>query len=98
MAQKQDDFMQYDTVWHTLWQQRCSAYGEVKLGVGPVIEHGFYYDIDLGDETISEEDFPRIEKEMQISSRKQALSALKWPLMMQLSGLVTQNNHIKLSY
>mgnify|MGYP001390830805 CR=1 FL=1 len=35
-----------------------------KLGVGPVVDNGFYYDIDLGDETISEEDFPKIEKEM----------------------------------
>lgn len=35
-----------------------------KLGVGPVVENGFYYDIDLGDETISEEDFPKVEKEM----------------------------------
>lgn len=37
---------------------------EVKLGIGPVVDNGFYYDIDLGDETISEEDFPKIEKEM----------------------------------
>lgn len=36
----------------------------VKLGVGPVVEHGFYYDIDLGDDHISDEDFPAIEAEM----------------------------------
>jgi threonyl-tRNA synthetase len=36
----------------------------VKLGVGPVVEHGFYYDIDLGDQQISEDDFERIELEM----------------------------------
>lgn len=36
-----------------------------KLGVGPVVENGFYYDIDLGDEAISEADFKKIEKEMQ---------------------------------
>ncbi len=35
---------------------------EAKFGVGPVIEDGFYYDIDLGGVTISEEDFPKIEK------------------------------------
>lgn len=35
-----------------------------KLGVGPVVENGFYYDIDLGDKKISEEDFKSIEKEM----------------------------------
>ncbi len=37
---------------------------EAKFGVGPVVENGFYYDIDLGDIRISEADFKRIEKEM----------------------------------
>jgi threonyl-tRNA synthetase len=37
---------------------------EAKFGVGPVVENGFYYDIDLGDTKISEADFKRIEKEM----------------------------------
>lgn len=38
---------------------------EAKFGVGPVVENGFYYDIDLGDTKISEDDFPKIEAEMQ---------------------------------
>jgi threonyl-tRNA synthetase len=38
---------------------------EAKFGVGPVVEHGFYYDIDLGEVKISEEDFAKIEQEMQ---------------------------------
>jgi threonyl-tRNA synthetase len=39
---------------------------EVKLGVGPVVENGFYYDLDLGFEVgLSEEDFAKIEAEMQ---------------------------------
>lgn len=42
----------------TLWPQ-------AKLGVGPVVENGFYYDIDLGETKISEEDFPKIEEAMQ---------------------------------
>lgn len=37
---------------------------EAKFGVGPVVENGFYYDIDLGETKISEGDFKRIEKEM----------------------------------
>lgn len=41
----------------TLWP-------EAKLGVGPVVENGFYYDIDLGETKISDEDFPKIEAEM----------------------------------
>jgi len=36
-----------------------------KFGVGPVVEHGFYYDIDLGDDKLSEDDFAKIEAEMQ---------------------------------
>jgi threonyl-tRNA synthetase len=37
---------------------------EAKFGVGPVVEHGFYYDIDLGETKVSEDDFPKIEAEM----------------------------------
>ncbi len=37
---------------------------EAKFGVGPVVENGFYYDIDLGSTKVSEDDFKRIEKEM----------------------------------
>ncbi len=37
---------------------------QAKFGVGPVVENGFYYDIDLGDTKISEADFKKIEKEM----------------------------------
>ena len=38
---------------------------EAKFGVGPVVENGFYYDIDLGDKKISEANFAKIEKTMQ---------------------------------
>lgn len=38
---------------------------DAKFGVGPVVENGYYYDIDLGEgQTISESDFPKIEKQM----------------------------------
>ena len=49
---------------HLLAQAVKHLYPEAKFWVGPVIEEGFYYDIDLGDEKITEEDIPRIEKEM----------------------------------
>ncbi|MET3682609.1 threonyl-tRNA synthetase [Alkalibacillus flavidus] len=48
---------------HLMAQAIKRLYGDVKLGVGPVIEGGFYYDIDM-EETISPEDLPKIEKEM----------------------------------
>lgn len=37
---------------------------EVKFGVGPVVDNGFYYDIDLGERKISDQQFAKIEKEM----------------------------------
>ena len=37
---------------------------KAQFGVGPVVENGFYYDIDLSDVTISEDDFKKIESEM----------------------------------
>ena len=39
-------------------------YPEAKFWVGPVISDGFYYDIDLGGKTLTDEDLPKIEKEM----------------------------------
>ncbi|QHE53370.1 threonine--tRNA ligase [Pontibacillus sp. HMF3514] len=48
---------------HVMAQAVKRLYGGVQLGVGPVIENGFYYDMDLA-ESISEEDLPKIEKEM----------------------------------
>lgn len=49
---------------HLLAQAVKHLYPEAKFWVGPVIDSGFYYDIDLGDNTITEEDLPKIEKEM----------------------------------
>jgi len=48
---------------HLMAQAIKRLYKNVKLGVGPVIENGFYYDIDM-EETITPEDLPKIEKEM----------------------------------
>ena len=49
---------------HLLAEAVKSLYPRAKFWVGPVIEEGFYYDIDLGDKTLTDEDLPRIEKEM----------------------------------
>ena len=49
---------------HLLAQAVKHLYPEAKFWVGPVIEEGFYYDIDLGDVTLTEEDLPAIEHEM----------------------------------
>ena len=49
---------------HVLAQAVKHLYQQAKFWVGPVVEEGFYYDIDLGDQTISDDDLPKIEKEM----------------------------------
>ena len=49
---------------HLLAQAVKHLYPQAKFWVGPVIEEGFYYDIDLGDDVIKEEDLVKIEKEM----------------------------------
>lgn len=49
---------------HLLAQAVKHLFPEAKFWVGPVIEEGFYYDIDLGDKTLTDEDLAKIEKEM----------------------------------
>ena len=62
------------TMWHSSAHLMAEAiealYPGVKFGIGPDIENGFYYDIDFGDYTISEKDFPKIEQKMQELSRQ----------------------------
>lgn len=56
-------------------------YPRVKLGVGPVIEHGFYYDVDLGAKQLSEDDFEKIEAEMKkIIAEDQAFERFTMPI------------------
>ena len=67
------------TFWHTsahLMAQALQAlYPNVKFGIGPAIENGFYYDIDLGDVVLKESDFAAIEKKMaEIVATKQSLT------------------------
>lgn len=49
---------------HIMAQAVQHLWPQAKFGVGPAIDDGFYYDINLGGATISEDDFPKIEKEM----------------------------------
>ena len=56
------------TFWHStahlMAEALESVYPGIKLGTGPAIENGFYYDVDAGDQKISTDDFPKIEKKM----------------------------------
>ncbi len=64
------------TMWHSSAHLMAEAveilYPGAKFGIGPDIENGFYYDIDLGDRVISENDFGKIEKKMlELARQKQ---------------------------
>ncbi|MGG7664908.1 threonine--tRNA ligase [Dyadobacter sp. BHUBP1] len=56
------------TFWHSsahlLAEALEALYPGIKFGTGPSIEKGFYYDVDLGGQSISQEDFPKIEAKM----------------------------------
>ena len=54
---------------HLLAQAIQHLYPHAKFWVGPAIEEGFYYDIDLGDDVIKEEDLEKIEREMKKCSK-----------------------------
>ena len=54
---------------HLMAQAIKHLYPEAKFWVGPVVEEGFYYDIDLGDKVITEEDIPLIERQMKKISK-----------------------------
>ena len=58
---------------HLLAHAVKHIYPQAKFWVGPVINEGFYYDIDLGDVSLTDEDLPKIEKEMKKISKDNKL-------------------------
>lgn len=76
---------QLHAIRHSLAHITASAvkrlWPEAKFGVGPVVENGFYYDIDLGETKISEQNFGKIEKEMRrIINQGQNFERLTMPI------------------
>ena len=65
---KWDDDEGKKVFWHSSSHLMAEAlqaiYPQVKFGIGPAIENGFYYDIDLGDKQLTEADLPAIENKM----------------------------------
>ncbi|KAB1232380.1 threonine--tRNA ligase [Chryseobacterium viscerum] len=55
---------------HLLAQAILEFYPNAKLTIGPAIESGFYYDVDFGDENLSEKDFEKIEKKILENAKK----------------------------
>ena len=77
--------------WHTsahlLAEALQELYPGIQFGYGPAIENGFYYDVDPGEATITDADFPKIEKKMlELAQKNEAVvrhdiskeDALKW--------------------
>ena len=62
---------------HVMAQAIKHLYPQAKFWVGPVVAEGFYYDIDLGEDVIRDEDIEKITKEMKkvVKSGKTAHSA-----------------------
>lgn len=56
------------TMWHSSAHLMAEAlefyYPGIKFGIGPPLENGFYYDVDLGDRTISSDDFKKLEEKI----------------------------------
>jgi threonyl-tRNA synthetase len=66
------------TYWHSSAHLMAEAllelYPGVKFGIGPAIENGFYYDVDLGDQVITDNDFAKIENKMlELATQKEAI-------------------------
>ncbi|TAH27282.1 MAG: threonine--tRNA ligase [Cytophagales bacterium] len=63
------------TYWHSsahlMAEALESIYPGIKFGIGPALENGFYYDVDLGERTISTEDFKQVEdKILELAKKK----------------------------
>jgi len=76
---------------HVMAQAILKFYPEAKLTIGPPIDQGFYYDIDFGDESISEKDFPKIEKTMLEIARQKHEFTLREVSKKEALGYYTSN-------
>ena len=81
---------------HVLAQALEELYPGVKLSIGPAIENGFYYDIDLGEQSLSDKDFKTIEDKMlEIARGKHDFSLRSVSKEDALSLYKSQNNAYK---
>jgi threonyl-tRNA synthetase len=66
MAEDQQEYLHAmrHSIAHIMATAISRLWPDVKLGVGPVVENGFYYDVDLGEKQLSNDDFKAIEAEM----------------------------------
>ncbi|MFT4532052.1 MAG: threonyl-tRNA synthetase [Candidatus Saccharimonadales bacterium] len=83
MAEKQEKNVEAmrHSMAHIMASAVTALWPEARLGVGPVVENGFYYDIDIPGVTISEDDFKKIEKQMKgIINQNQTFEKSEMPV------------------
>lgn len=81
---------------HVLAQALEELYPGIKLTIGPAIENGFYYDVDFGENTISEKDFAKIEaKALEIARGKHDFSMREVSKQEALDFYKKQGNEFK---
>ncbi len=78
---------------HLMAQAILSLYPHAKFGIGPSINDGFYYDVDFGDVTISDEDLLKIEKRMKEFAKKDFLISHQTVSKQQALSLFENNEY-----
>lgn len=89
------------TLWHSSAHLLAEAvealYPGAKFGIGPPIEHGFYYDIDLGDRVIGDGDFAAIEAKMkELAAKKEAFIRREVPKAEAIAYFTEKGDEYKL--
>lgn len=90
------------TFWHSsahlLAEALEALYPGIKFGIGPPIENGFYYDVDPGEgNTISPDDFPKIEQKMaELAKQKSEYQRKPVPKQEAIAYFIEKGDHYKL--
>jgi threonyl-tRNA synthetase len=89
------------TLWHSSAHLLAEAiealYPGTKFGIGPPIEHGFYYDLDLGERTIGDADFAAIEAKMkELAGKKSAFVRKEVPKTEAIAYFTEKGDEYKL--
>ncbi len=89
------------TMWHSGAHLMAEAlevlYPGVKFWVGPSVEGGFYYDVDFGEHTFSDKDFPTVEKKMlELAREKSAYVRKEVPKSEAIAYFKEKGDHYKL--
>jgi threonyl-tRNA synthetase len=89
------------TFWHSsahlLAEALEALYPGIKLGIGPPIENGFYYDIDFGDRIFSSEDFAKVEAKMnELAKQENTFVRREMPKQAAIEYFTTKQDPYKL--